>query len=66
MKKDEEYIITGLFSAVNAPFLYRKASLIAVVGEGGNSEVVVLMQEMEGSECCWSDASQSGGGNAEN
>ena len=37
MKKDEEYIITGLFSAVNAPFLYRKASLIACVGAGGNA-----------------------------
>jgi hypothetical protein len=35
MKKDEEYILTGLFDAVNAPFLYRKATLIAVVGGGG-------------------------------
>ena len=35
MKKDEEYILTGLFSAVNAPFLYRKGTLIASVGEGG-------------------------------
>ena len=37
MKKDEEYIITGLFSAVNTPFLYRKASLIACVGAGGGA-----------------------------
>jgi len=37
MERDVEYILTGLFSAVNAPFLYRKASLIAVVGGGGNS-----------------------------
>jgi hypothetical protein len=35
MKKDEEYILTGLFSGVNAPFLYRKGTLIAAVGEGG-------------------------------
>ena len=35
MKKDEEYVLTGLFDAVNAPFLYRKATLIAVVGSGG-------------------------------
>jgi hypothetical protein len=27
--------LTGLFDAVNAPFLYRKATLIAVVGQGG-------------------------------
>ena len=37
MERDVEYILTGLFSAINAPFLYRKASLIAVVGGGGNS-----------------------------
>jgi hypothetical protein len=37
MKKDDEYILTGLFNAVNAPFLYRKGTLIAVVGEGGSS-----------------------------
>ena len=37
MARDEEYIFTGLFSAINAPFLYRKASLIAVVGEGGDA-----------------------------
>ena len=37
MEKDVEYILTGLFSAVNAPFLYRKATLIAVVGEGGDA-----------------------------
>ena len=37
MKRDEEYILTGLFSSdnINAPFLYRKATLIAVVGQGG-------------------------------
>ena len=35
MKKDDEYILTGLFSGVNASFLYRKGTLIAAVGEGG-------------------------------
>ena len=35
MKKDDEYILTGLFDGVNAPFLYRKGTLIASVGEGG-------------------------------
>ena len=40
MKKDEEYVLTGLFSAVNAPFLYRKATLIAVVGEGGDAGTI--------------------------
>ena len=37
MKKDEEYVFTGLFNAVNAVFLYRKATLIACVGEGGDA-----------------------------
>ena len=35
MRKDEEYVLTGLFSGVNAPFLYRKGTLIAVAGGGG-------------------------------
>ena len=35
MEKDVEYVLTGLFPAVNAPFLYRKATLIACVGGGG-------------------------------
>jgi len=37
MKKEEEYIVTGLFSSINAPFLYRQSSLIAVVGSGGDA-----------------------------
>ena len=32
-----EYIITGLYDEVNAPFVYRKANLIAVVGGGGDA-----------------------------
>ena len=37
MARDVEYMLTGLFSAVNAPFFYRKATLIACVGEGGDA-----------------------------
>ena len=37
MAKDVEYMLTGLFSSVNAPFLYRKATLIATVGQGGEA-----------------------------
>jgi hypothetical protein len=36
LDQNVEYIITGLYDEVNAPFVYRKASLIAVVGEGGD------------------------------
>ena len=35
MNKNEEYVIVGLTEAINTPFLYRKASLIACVGQGG-------------------------------
>lgn len=35
MERNVEHMLTGLFSAVNAPFLYKKASLIACVGAGG-------------------------------
>ena len=37
LDQNVEYIITGLYDEVNAPFVYRKASLIAVVGEGGDA-----------------------------
>ena len=37
MERNVEYMLTGLFSSANAPFLYRKATLIAVVGEGGDA-----------------------------
>ena len=39
MERNVEYMLTGLFSSANAPFLYRKATLIAVVGEGGDDGV---------------------------
>ena len=37
LDQNVEYIITGLYTEVNAPFIYRKASLIAVAGEGGDA-----------------------------
>ena len=36
MEKNVEYVIAGLIEAINAPFVYRKGSLIACVGEGGD------------------------------
>lgn len=36
MDKNVEYIITGLYDPVKAPFLYRKSNLIACVGGGGD------------------------------
>ncbi len=39
MEKNTEYIIAGLNDAVNTPFLYRKATLIACVGQGGSAGV---------------------------
>ena len=49
MKKDDEYILTGLFDAVNAPFLYRKGTLIAVLvkvemGKDIMEEVVLAVE----------------------
>tara|TARA_B100002019_G_scaffold290121_1_gene307129 strand:- start:53 stop:2746 length:2694 start_codon:yes stop_codon:yes gene_type:complete len=37
MAKNVEYVLAGLIEVVNAPFLYRKATLIACVGEGGDA-----------------------------
>jgi hypothetical protein len=37
MIKGVEYVITGLYSTVNTPFIYRKATLIACVGGGGSA-----------------------------
>ena len=35
MEQNVEYVIAGLNNALNTPFLYRKATLLAVVGQGG-------------------------------
>tara|TARA_Y100000004_G_scaffold196519_1_gene266758 strand:- start:1347 stop:4307 length:2961 start_codon:yes stop_codon:yes gene_type:complete len=35
MEQNVEYVIAGLTNALNTPFLYRKATLLAVVGQGG-------------------------------
>ena len=37
MDKNVEYVLVGLSSDINAPFLYRKSKLMAVVGGGGNA-----------------------------
>ena len=37
MNKNEEYMIVGLSSDLNAPFLYRKGELMACVGQGGDA-----------------------------
>ena len=37
MKQNEEYVITGLTTSINTPFIYRKGTLIACVGEGGDA-----------------------------
>jgi len=37
MKRNEEYTIAGLDAVTNCPFVYRKGSLIAVVGKGGDA-----------------------------
>ena len=37
MEQNVEYVITGLSTSVNAPFVYRKAQLIAAVGGGGDA-----------------------------
>ena len=37
MDKNQEYVIVGLTEAINTPFLYRRASLIACVGQGGSA-----------------------------
>jgi len=37
MERNVEYVLAGLIEAINAPFLYKKATLIACVGEGGDA-----------------------------
>ena len=39
MEKNTEYVIVGLSSDLNAPFLYRKGELIACVGQGGGAGI---------------------------
>ena len=40
MKQDEEYVIAGLTDIINTPFVYRKGTLMACVGEGGKSGLI--------------------------
>ena len=39
MEQNVEYVLTGLNSPIDAPFLYRKGELIAVVAAGGHAGV---------------------------
>ena len=36
LEKNVEYVLTGLSTSIGAPALYRKASLLAIVGQGGS------------------------------
>ena len=37
MEQNQEYVIAGLSTYINAPFVYAGANLIAVVGGGGDA-----------------------------
>jgi hypothetical protein len=37
MERNVEYVLAGMTDSVQAPFLYRKANLIACVGQGGDA-----------------------------
>lgn len=37
LDQNVEYVISGLSPTINTPFIYRKATLIATVGRGGNA-----------------------------
>ena len=39
MTQNTEYVIVGLSSDLNAPFLYRKGELVACVGQGGGAGI---------------------------
>tara|TARA_B100000287_G_scaffold89386_1_gene81790 strand:+ start:1098 stop:3518 length:2421 start_codon:yes stop_codon:yes gene_type:complete len=36
LEKNVEYVLTGISTAIGSPALYRKASLLAIVGQGGS------------------------------
>ena len=37
MSRNTEYVIAGLTTSINTPYIYRKSTLIACVGSGGNA-----------------------------
>ncbi len=37
MERNVEYVLAGLIDSINTPFLYKKATLIACVGQGGEA-----------------------------
>ena len=64
MERNEEYILTGLFDAVNTPFLYRKASVIAIVGGGGSAGINGDGGDGGGISVSGEDGKGRGGGHA--
>ena len=36
LEQNQEYVIAGLISSINAPFVYRRGTLMACVGKGGD------------------------------
>lgn len=64
MERNVEHILTGLFPAVNAPFIYRKASVIAIVGGGGNAGVNGDGGDGGGINVSGEDGKGRGGGHA--
>ena len=39
MTQNTEYVLVGLSSDLNSPFLYRKGELMACVGQGGGAGI---------------------------
>ena len=62
MERNVEYILAGLIEAVNAPFLYRKATLIACVGGGGDADTLADGGFGGGINVAGNNGSGSGGG----
>lgn len=64
MERNVEHVLTGLFPAVNAPFIYRKASVIAIVGGGGSAGVNGNGGDGGGINVSGEDGKGRGGGHA--
>jgi hypothetical protein len=64
MKKNEEYTIAGLDSINQCPFLYRKGSLIAVCGKGGDASSGGSGGNGGGINVAGASGSGRGGGNS--
>ena len=62
IERNVEYILAGLIEAVNAPFLYRKATLIACVGGGGDADTLADGGFGGGINIAGNNGSGNGGG----